>query len=80
MKITILCDQTDCKYNTKQFSMQEGEGICLHKIPSIIMSSKSYERLCGSKVLKICYELSPSCKVCEEPTPDNCINCCHKAK
>jgi hypothetical protein len=90
MNIIILCDQTSCKFNSKQTHfvgkdeiISVDRTICTHLNPNL--GSWSPINNCRSKKDSMLAAINdhlqhPSCDVCETPTPENCLNCCHKSK
>lgn len=81
MKITINCDQVDCRFNVQQFKGQVGEGRCSHPHPFIDLNIVgSNITICHTKEFVKDFVLPPSCQSCETSDSDQCINCCHKPK
>jgi hypothetical protein len=84
INITIICNQTDCTFNKNQHLSHKGLDVCIHPHPNIQkwgIYPQWTECTCNSKAIKDWINpVSPSCQVCETPTQDNCILCCHKPK
>jgi hypothetical protein len=78
MDITIICNQTDCKFN-RISNIKDYLHQCTHPHPAIQFYGGKTGTICNSKSIFI-PAYPPICAMCDTQESAECINCCHKSK